>query len=875
MTTSDSMRLTSSTVTPGTRWNVNCQVAAFPAVWLEELTAAYRRRGIDKDWSLPTRSLIELLIGLDPAVIYVGHKLSGDRFIVALPGVDPQVLAAAAAAWAIAMVAPPGDREVDWWELCQPGDLTFRSETVDLFEYATWPNGTAAPAVAMFSLLPTFLAQRVADARMPLLGRSRDWILGPPQSDGRRSAVLWPPEKLEDKKAGDALVTAKITFHVETVPSHPVPSIHADLSISRFPRMPVSYVPARGDGPPGATIWLHAPEGFLREAEPHTLLAAPVTKAWAKGAGKRQWQWSPGMATALARLTHLPFPYPEKVFTDPATAADEGKIRAYVLYSEGTKSLAGDLDDLAALDTEQAGKARALLHAANTGFVPADHMEAHEQLGGVLGPLGLCMYDPCPRAGKRSQRRARPAEVSGQEHTIELWTQSDITREAVLAAIEHHHNLTPQPDPADPDVIDFTGDISLRVIVKDAGHLGAGIDRPEGDERPQSTLMGLHARRVAEYLGASPGPRAAILELEDNRYFARARKIDPKPALKKAFARTDRPLQCMTPAKLFTPPAKPPTGKKKPPQPYPGTRFAPGTILRASAVVNDALRQLGRLGAYETPETLPDLEQIGIWLHHSGKTCIPIAIRLGTGGTATAYLASSQGAAIQPIPYRDLPRALANGQGRISSSPRQKAHVADFLRNVLGTGDSTSRDTHDRVVFVRSATFRKWGWDWLQDKHILADRLVLPGIEIADHVEPPSALSPHECPGLRIVRVRDRASYDEVARGFGADYKTAQVRISGIFRFSERTFYAINPRSDQMQTPLGATKLDPDVLRNFTLQVANPVPLEIFPAFLQPGDNPVAYATLTSNLRRMYLHTEQATTYPAPLHLCDLADEYI
>jgi len=225
----------------------------------------------------------------------------------------------------------------------------------------------------------------------------------------------------------------------------------------------------------------------------------------------------------------------------------------------------------------------------------------------------------------------------------------------VLAALEHHHKLTLKTDPGDPDVIDFTGDISLRVILKNAGRLGAGIDRAEGDERPQSTLVGQHARRVAEYLGTSPSPRAAILELEDDRYFARARKIDPKPALKKAFARTDRPLQCMGPAKLFTPPAKPPTGKRKSPEPYPGTRFAVGTILRASAVVNDALRQLGRLGAYETPEILPDLEQIGIWLHHSGNTCIPIAIRLGTGGTATAYLASDKGAAIQPIRYRDLP----------------------------------------------------------------------------------------------------------------------------------------------------------------------------------------------------------------------------
>ncbi len=100
MTTSDSMRLTSSTITPGAQWNVNCQVAALPPKWLEAVTAAYRRRGFDKDWSLPTKSLIALLIGLDPAIIHVGRKLSGDRFIVALPGADTQVLAAAVAAWA-------------------------------------------------------------------------------------------------------------------------------------------------------------------------------------------------------------------------------------------------------------------------------------------------------------------------------------------------------------------------------------------------------------------------------------------------------------------------------------------------------------------------------------------------------------------------------------------------------------------------------------------------------------------------------------------------------------------------------------------------------------------------------------------------------
>ena len=40
----------------------------------------------------------------------------------------------------------------------------------------------------------------------------------------------------------------------------------------------------------------------------------------------------------------------------------------------------------------------------------------------------------------------------------------------------------------------------------------------------------------------------------------------------------------------------------------------------------------------------------------------------------------------------------------------------------------------------------------------------------------------------------------------------------------------------------------------------------------------VSYTKITdvaSRLRRTYLHTEQATTFPAPAHLCDLAAEYL
>lgn len=875
MAISDLMRLTSFTIAPGARWDADVQVSRFPAGWLDSLTREYHRRPEIKDgWSLPSRSLTELLIGLDPAIAYVNSDLTAGDFITAQSAADTDVLATAIASWAATDVTPD-DPDAGWWDRFGPDDLRFKQEPIDLLSYSGHPNGTAAPATAMFRLLPTFLAQRVVDAGLDLLGKPRTFILGPPQADGRRSAVLWPPQKITDEKAGEGLVTAKITFHVETVPNHPVPHVHADLSISRFPLAPVSYIPARGDGPPAATVWLHAPEGFLRQQEPHTLLAASAQHVWAKGTGNRQWQWRPGLASTLARLTHLTFPAPEKVFTDPATAAEEGGIRAYILYSEGTRSEAGDPDDLDTGDPDDtSGKPRSLRHAAKTGFVPADHIEVHERLADLLHPQGLLPLAPCPRRGKRVYRRAKPAEPAGEPYTLEVWTQSSNTRAAVLAALQHHHGLTPSTDPDDPDTIHFAGTPALTVILKDVGALGAGIERAPGDKRPQSTLLGLHAKHVLSEIGRSPAPRAAIFELEDDKYFSRIRKIDPKPALKKAFARSDRRLQCLRPAKLFKPPTRPWTSTKKPPPaPYPGTNLTVGTIYRASAAINDALRQLGRIGTYETPADLPDLEQIGIWLHHSGSTCIPIVIRLGTDGTATAYLASANPDPIAPIPYSDLARALAEGKGRIGAGPRQKAAISQFLINALGVG-ATGRDSHDRVVFARSASFRTWGWDWLQDKHIRPDLLALPGTDLSDPSEA-RFLSPQECPGLRIVRVRDRSSTMEVARGFAADYEKASVRINGLFAFTDRIFYSVNPRPDQMQAPLGATKFDPDIQRNYLTQVSNPVPLEIYPAFLQPGDDAAAYAILTSRLRRTYLHTEQATRYPAVLHLCELADEYL
>jgi hypothetical protein len=865
----DHLLLTAFTINAGAIWNQECYVASMPAQWVDRFQQENRKQAHVQDgWSLPTRGLIELLAGVDPAIINVHWDMTSETFLVAFAGADTQVLTAAIAAWATTEITA----DVDWFDELDHRLLIFTKRRFNVLEHTVRPNGTAAAAGHVYQMLPTFLAKHIADQGLALLGRPRQLILGPPQRDNRRDIVLWPPVKLDTDESGPCLATAKITFHVETVPNHPQLHVHADLSMSRFPLSPVTYVPARGDGPPGATLWLHAPEGFLREHEPHTLLAAPIRQVWKRGDGS-QWQWKPGLGRALAHLTHLPFPAPAKVLAQPAAAADEGAIRAFVLYSEGTKSQAADNDDPA----DHAGepqKSKSLLHAAKNGFVPGDHLEVHRRIAGLVEPLGIAPITKQKRIGSRAPRKITLSFDVDAHYFLEIRTHNELTREALTATLEHHYHLIRADDRADPNLVRYTGAFNITVRFIGGTELATGIQRKTDDKRPESTLRGIFVNHVVRQLGDTAEPIAAILELEDDRHFARIRRIDPKTSLKKAFARSGRRLQCLRPAKFFKPPRTwPENSRRQPPTPYPGTDFARSTIHRCSAAIDDALRQLGRLGEYDIPAGLPELEHIGIWLHHDGKACVPVVVRHRPGRPPIAVLAGAKGHGGSEILYRDLPRALANGQGRIGPGDRQKALVGQFLTNVLGIGDAP--DTHDRVAFVRAAGFRNWGWDWLQDRHITPDLLIRPGVELRKNPETAVPLTPADCKGLRIVRIRDRSSTMEVARGFAADSDIYAERISGHFRFSDRVSYAINPRSDQMQTPLSITKLDPDIHNNLTVSAANPVPLELCVAFKQPDDDPELLAALTARLRRAHAHTIQDTRYPSVLHLCSLADEYL
>ncbi|TDB88218.1 DUF3893 domain-containing protein [Actinomadura sp. KC216] len=852
------LRLLVNEIAPGASLPVTSLAARFPTRWLRRIRS---QAPSWDDRKLPTWSLVELLDTLDPNIIHVASNLDDEHWLISHARVDRQVVRTAVAVWASTRITP--DRpDLDWFDLLDDEELDWKPTELDLLAVHTHPSGTAKPETAVFRMLPGYLAGLVATTGMQIRGEHRRFILGPVDNSGHRSAIWWPPERLDDPKLGSGLWAPKIDFHVETVPTHGRARVHAELSTVRFPLQPVRYVPSRGGRGPSLTLWLLADSGYLRATEHPTLVSARIGRRRINGT--YQWAWEPGLAHALANLTHHAFPDPHDVVIAPAAYTNQ-PLSAYVLYSTGTKLSVPD-------DEDTDGKtAKSVLHAAKTGFLPVDHYDLHTSVGEILQPLGILPVLDLKKAKTTVPRLLRPAADAQTSYTLELWTESPATRQALLAAVTQDLGYTPTASTTrttdNGEIIEshsYTGPCELTVELREQHDIAAGIPRPAKGEK-QGTQATHRIQHIEQMIGRSDDRRAAIVEIRKPAYFEAINKDDPYRTLKQAFPPLNRRLQCIHPINLYTP--KPDAKRIK--KTLPGTQFTLGDIHRASAAVQDALRSLGRIGVLPAPPDITgDFELIGIWLETHNGADIPIVARIANDGTATAQLATSDGT--EQLPYADLPLALTAGQGRIPRTKNDnfRIRIAEFLTAALGIDHAT----HDRAVFIRTSTFRTRGWDWLQDKHLTPDKLILPGLDPAD--DGVEHLPPAKCPGLRVFRIRERDSQEEVPRGLGIK-EDAYGRTSGVYPLNDHVYYAVNPRSDQMQTPLTITKLDPDQSANALKQGSNNNPIEIVTAFVQPGDDRPAWAAYTQALRRAALHTDIASTLPLPLHLPSLADEYL
>ena len=342
----------------------------------------------------------------------------------------------------------------------------------------------------MFDLLPALPCPAGRAARAAPAGTAPRLDPGPPRADGRaQRRPVAPGQVLENPKTGDALRHREDHLPHGDRAQPPGPrTFTPTLSISRFPLMPVTYVP------PAATARPARPSGC---SPPKDSCAQPSrTRCWPpRQEGLLQGAPSPAVAVAARPGNSpqpgsptCPSPTPEKVFTQPSAAAEEGsdpRLRPLQRRNqEPGRRHRRPRQILASTMAEREGQGP-LADARREHRIRA--RRSHR------GPRAAQPLSPSPprahrHAGsratgpaERTYRQVRPAEHPDRDYTLELWTQSDLTREAVLAALEHHHQLSPAPRPARPSQSsDFTGDITLTSSSGTPAPLGSGIDRPPG-----------------------------------------------------------------------------------------------------------------------------------------------------------------------------------------------------------------------------------------------------------------------------------------------------------------------------------------------------------------------------------------------------------
>ncbi|MFE7191351.1 RNaseH domain-containing protein [Kitasatospora sp. NPDC057541] len=921
---------------PDEWWPCELHGAAFPADLLPRLERAWASnpKARHKD-RLPTWALTELLLELEPQLLAVSTDLHASTWLRAVrPLADTTVVALALEAWVCGHVAPH-QTDVPWGEVISEAlKLQWKPVRPNLLERGVRPNGTAEPSEAAYKMLATFLAAGWVDQGRRLGGRDTDqgssWIMGPASPDGDRSVFLWPPTRMS-RGGEQGYSTHYLRFNVVTLPHDGRLLLRVVPHVARMAATQPAYIPRHSQYEPAtATMLLYAPSGVLRGTERDTLLRAPVTVTGVKD--EMRWTWKPGLPQILSRLPSPDlFPLPDQVRKNPAHyAAPSGaesdqapKPRAFLLHSTGYNYFNDDEDNSDDGARETGG------HPTGTGFQPIDHLTVFEALAPVLEEHHFVPVAPAAEVKPRSRRLPKKHTKVGVEYPIELWHATPRTADAVHLVLTMILGLEPTTSVHDGDAVVrcYRGEeFGVRLRLVKPGLLLAGWPRatdsdPDKRRRTRQAALEERARLWQDAFPPEDRPVGCLIELEGPGYYKAARLEDPKKPLKIALPpRCNRLVQIIKPVNRDPNPDARSTGL----HPFEDTEVRKQDIERITAAVLDLLRQLGRLPTLPPLFGTAPLEVSALWLAHAGFHFVPMLLRMRTDGTATGQLIPSQSHPVEPeIPIELLPAALAEGRGKVKRIDQEA--LARFLRGALAEDD-----THDRLFIARAATLRNKGfWPWLSNQHITPDTLVWPGVSLTDPDMVPVPRTPASLPGLRIVRIND--DNDELPHGFGigpapeaaepgADIEDAGARqnqagshlpvvhrqgaagngvsgatdsdgvqaepvtvlpelpygwgrFSGVARWTDRGYLAINPRPDTSQLPKGVSKLSGP--GNDHKNGQNPTSLHVHVSFLQDGDDPDEVALYVQTLRRFHTHTGKATRLPMILHLGKLMEEYI
>jgi len=855
-------------------------VLTFDPSWVQPLRELFQQRKPNLK-TLPIWSLNTAAVALVPGIAanWRGVGTRGGEWLYAVkPHADgtavypdtvgPEMLIPA---WARVEAGPASaEQALRLWQQLAAGGLHWSDADGDRFTWAAakadTPEATAAIAAVdpgLWHLLPEILADRLLRTADRPGGFPRGFRRAPSSQTGVE-LVSWPPMRKDPKKKDPGYYSYRVTFSLQSLPHCPNPQLIVHVGLRR---------------------WLSR-EAFRKgraAVNAHLLSSLP---------------WLQGQSTSTG-FRVIPM-VRRKIQDDWRLDFEQGTrdIFDYVTFSHPLP----DLEQLTKAPaefltlTDPAATAVGLPYASTydgkhpigSGVTARDrdmiiHWVAESLADFLVSPV------PAPKVALQVASKKAPEGAVARERIAAALGWRHLT-------VEIHHDSVEDPE--------------LRQALRDAVIADLGLDNtdqatwrtPELDVTIEETPVGarasaldpvktakagkaqalrraVEARRglIAEQLPAADGTALAFVEL-GGRATYKDSATDPKGAIRVGYIAAGRLTQFITPVQ-------------------PG---AGNVTHRAKRAWMDLRRQL--VGCLTPPQVilrgkdgralaLPEvLDTVGIYMlrrnatdrNWTGREQTPVAVWISSDTAETwARIPGIEAW----VPYRDLHGLLAHGIAFKETSTDQNAAQA-FIRTVLSTTRSA-----DRPVLLQTWTQNlRSVWPELSVSKLLIDTPLLGGKPLGGLFD-----------GFRLVTVRTKDA-NEIPETYGVTDDPDVLEDTGGRRFgmpsglwhhpaSARTFISTAGRPDSAKThasnmesriaPRLKEETDPETGEKRIVEIwkldknaFNAHPLHLTTAWLQSGDDPLAWAALTHAHRDLGEAYDETLKLPIALHLAKKATEY-
>ncbi|MFB7471185.1 pPIWI_RE module domain-containing protein [Kitasatospora sp. NPDC056184] len=840
-------------------WQEDLHVLRLGDVLHEELMHRQERSSGCGRPRLPVARLHSLLRAWAPGVLAAARHAGVDGrlpWLYAREPVPRQVLAPLIGTWADATFGDE-DEVVNLEQELQAGGEAaalalpeWETERVDFAETVVSSGGTAEPLPRLYRLLPEAVAFRLAGAPFRAGGNSLRFRVVS-SGTGGVDLVSWPPLRYEHRKQ-TWYYSARLTVTVQTVPFAERFRVHVATGVRRWATR--LDVPRWKLG--GATVLLDTPlpwpEGPDRG---YRLMVNTLGYDWSS----KEVDWkrrSPALLLSDLDIARR-FPEPEELFTSPEK------------WLQGCQDVAAGIVYHPVLGPHEVG----------AGLMPRERAGLDEWIEQRLSPVLRRVADLSrvtrrntpsllPRSSKKAEPGSREVQqalarrtaliraLGGRPLDVELLWQSPQTRDALLTALPKVIGLAPGSRTDGDNTTSWeAGGVRVVVRSRPAGELASALQLSrDRRRRPAVRLAEAITERCAQVAESDDrthdGVSLVIAEIAGKSRFSSVPDSDPKHALRLAYGRQGRLTQFIN-------------------LPEPGTA---ALEHRANWAWLDAFRQLGAISppAHRAGAGIPgDLQYAALWLvRHTkdGPTRSParrlVAVRVRAGNDSGMVEGWDAGRA-EWVPYPSMLLSLVNAGGRASTDLERDIRTVLFqLRD---------RPT---LLLVNSGNLRQC-WPRLCNGALTRDML-------AFGTGPEQRLTTYG-DDLRMVLVRDDNGRGEVPEWYAHD-ELAKIGFSeGVWAPSgdlyNRVFASTTGTPPAAARPKGLMKLAPAAGGRTAPGTTawNPRLLEVTVLGCrtseQAADHPVEWATLTHQLR--YHDDYPPLAYPLPLHLAQLAKEYV